>query len=228
MTSNDVLAWLEANRSREGVQSMAHYGIPNGNAFGIAVGALKKKAKALGADHRLALELWKTGKYEARVLAAEIADPAQLTEDDMDRWCADFDSWAICDHTCFSLFDKTPYAWTKVHEWAPRPEEFVRRAAFALIWALSVHDKTSPDAVFEEALSLIAGAPADDRPLVKKGVDMALRAIGKRNSALNEAARRTCATLIDAPEPSRQWIGRHALRELESEKVRARLRRKKT
>jgi 3-methyladenine DNA glycosylase AlkD len=226
MTVQDILDWLSETGTPEGVAGMARFGIPNDGAFGIPMGTLKKKAKAIGTDHRLALALWSTGHYEARILAAEIADPAAMTDAAMDAWCADFDNWAICDHTCFVLFDKTPFAWSQVYQWAQRDEEFVRRAAYALIWALSVHDKAAADTVFEEALSLIEDAPADDRPLVKKAVDMALRAIGKRNLALNAAARRTCARLMGAPEKSRQWIGRHALKELESEKVRARLERR--
>jgi len=223
MTVRDVLDWLSETGTPEGVAGMERFGIPNDRAFGIPMGALKTKAKAIGTDHALALALWQTGVYEARILAAEIADPSAMTDAMMDAWCADFDNWAICDHTCFVLFDKTADPWRKVGEWAPRPEEFVRRAAYALIWALSVHDKKAADAVFDEALLLIETAPADDRPLVKKAVDMALRAVGKRNLALNASARRTCALLMAAPERSRQWIGRHALKELESDKVQARL-----
>ncbi|WP_306117225.1 MULTISPECIES: DNA alkylation repair protein [unclassified Roseitalea] len=225
MTVDAILAWLAGNGTPEGLASMARYNIPGDNAFGIAMGDLKRKAKAIGRDHDLALALWDIGKYEARVLAAEIADPARLSEAVMDRWCADFDSWAICDHTCFVLFDRTPFAWAKVHEWAPREAEFVRRAAYALVWALSVHDKAAGDAAFEKALALIEAAPEDARPLVKKAVDMALRAVGKRNANLNASARRTCAVLMDADTPARRWIGRHALRELESAKVQERVNR---
>lgn len=226
MTVQDILDWLAKTGTPEGVAGMARFGIPNDHAFGIAMGALKTKARAIGTDHALALALWETGFYEARLLAAEIAEPGMLSETTMDDWCADFDNWAICDHTCFTLFDKTPFAWDKVDQWAGRGEEFVRRAAYALIWALSVHDKKAADAVFEQALVLIEAAPPDDRPLVKKAVDMALRAIGKRNPALNAAARRTCARLMAKPEKSLQWIGRHALKELESDKVQARLERR--
>ncbi len=225
MTVDDVLQWLAETGTEEGRAGMARYGIPNDNAFGIAMGVLKKKARAIGKDHALALQLWDTGFYEARILAAEIAEPDKVTEALMDRWCADFDSWAICDHVCFVLFDRTPFAWKKVHQWAGREEQFVRRAPYALIWALSVHDKKADDSVFLDALRLIENAPADDRPLVKKGVDMALRAIGKRNLRLNAAARQTCAVLMDAPGTSRQWIGRHALKELAGDKVQARFKR---
>ena len=226
MNVPDILAWLEETGTPEGRASMARYGIPSENAHGISMGTLKKKAKAIGRNHDLALALWGTGVYEARILAAEIADPAQMTEALMDRWCLDFDNWAICDHVCFVLFDRTPFAWKKVYQWAAREEEFVRRAPYAMIWALSVHDKKAPDAAFLDALTLIEQAPADNRPLVRKSVDMALRAIGKRNMALNAAAIESGRVLMAAPDKPRQWIGRHALRELEGEKVQARLKEK--
>lgn len=226
MNVPDILAWLDETGTPDRRASMARSGIPNGNAHGIFMGTLKKKAKVIGRNHQLALALWETGVYEARILASEIADPAQMTEALMDRWCLDFDSWAICDHVCFVLFDRTPFAWKKVYQWAAREEEFVRRAPYALIWALSVHDKKAQDAVFIDALTLIEQAPADDRPLVKKAVNMALRAIGKRNMALNAAAIQSARALMAAPEKPRQWIGRHALKELESEKVQMRLKKK--
>ena len=141
----------------------------------------------------------------------------------MDAWAHDFDSWAICDTTCFHLFDRTAHAWKKVPEWAASGEEFVRRAGYALVWALSVHDKSAPDDRFVEALGIIEAAEPDPRPLVKKAVDMALRATGKRNARLHAEAVAVASRLAEAGDADRSWIGRHALRELESEKVRARL-----
>jgi 3-methyladenine DNA glycosylase AlkD len=190
------------------------------------MGAMKTFAKGVGKDHELALDLWKTGSYEARTVAVHVADPAELTRAQMDVWVGDMDNWAICDTACVHLFDRTPFAWNAQPDWAASPGEFVRRAAFALVWALSVHDKTASDARFKGALRLIDEAASDDRTYVKKAVDMALRAIGKRNLTLNDAARATARDLASSEDRTRAWIGRHALRELESEKVRSRLEKK--
>ena len=59
----------------------------------------------------------------------------KVTAAQMDRWAGDFDNWGICDTVCFVLFDRTPHAWAKVEAWSGRPEEYVRRAAFALLAA---------------------------------------------------------------------------------------------
>jgi 3-methyladenine DNA glycosylase AlkD len=221
-TARDVLAWIRENADEDHREGLLRYNIPIERAEGIAMGDLKRYARRLGRSHALALELWETGRYEARTLAAFIDEPGGVTPAQMDRWAADFDSWAICDTVCFHLFDRTPFAWTKVREWAPREEEFVRRAAYSLIWGLSVHDKEAPDTVFLEGLRIIARGDSDPRPLVKKAVNMALRGVGKRNRGLNAAAVEVAHQLASEKAKDRAWIGRHALRELTSEKVRKR------
>src|SRR5262245_40358025 len=129
MESEEVLAWLRAKGSAEERARMSRVGIPNENAYGVPMGVLKAHARTIGRSHALAEALWAAGGYEARTLAALIDDPAQVSELQMDRWAGDFDSWAICDTTCFHLFDRTPWAWAKVEAWAGDPREFVKRAS---------------------------------------------------------------------------------------------------
>jgi 3-methyladenine DNA glycosylase AlkD len=210
-----VLTWLEQNATKETRAGMARFGIPSTKAFGVTVGALRSYAKKLGKDHALAQALWKSGWYEARMLAAFVDDPEQVTSQQMDRWAAEFDNWAICDTVCFALFDRTPHAWKKVHAWAGARAEFKKRAAFALLWALSVHDKQAPDRQFLDCLPLIEQGALDERDYVKKGVDMALRAMGKKpRPALREAVVALAMQLSESKEGARAWVGRHALREL--------------
>ena len=223
MITDHVLQWLKQNGTRATIEGMKRYGIPNEKAFGVPMGLMKKFAKTIGTDHQLAQALWKHGWYEARTLAVFLADPNKLTSNQMDNWVQQFDNWAICDTACFHLFDKTPYAWSKVPTWDASNQEFVRRAAYALVWALSVHDKQAGDAAFKEVLSIMERAKPDDRPLVNKAIDMALRAIGKRNKALNHAALSTAGLLACSGEKSRAWIGSHAARELAGRKVQEKL-----
>jgi 3-methyladenine DNA glycosylase AlkD len=192
---------------------MARYGIPSDNALGVTVADIRVLAKQLGHNHELAIALWKTGVYEARMLTAFIAEPARVTPAQMDRWCRDFDSWAICDTLCFHLFDRTPHAWRQIDKWARRPEEFVKRAAFALLASVALHDKKEADAPFIRSLSLIEQAAIDERNFVKKGVSWALRGIGKRNTALRATATRLAKRLAASPDAAARWVGRDALRE---------------
>jgi 3-methyladenine DNA glycosylase AlkD len=161
--------------------------------------------------------------HEARSLAALIDDPRQVTEEQMERWVADFDSWDVCDGCCGDLFDKTPFAHRKAVEWAGRDEEFVKRAGFALMAWLAVHDKKAPDEAFLAFLPVIARESGDGRNFVKKAVNWALRGIGKRNAALNAMAIQTAQEIQSMGSRPGRWIASDALRELTSDKVRERL-----
>lgn len=219
----EVLAWLKRHGTKRNRDGMARYAIPSKKAFGVSVGALRQLAKRLGPNHELAAALWKTGWYEARMLATFVDEPARVTPAQMDRWVRDFDNWAICDTACFALFDRTPHAWRKVTQWSSRREEFVRRTAFALLWSLSVHDKRAGDEAFIKGLRLIERAGTDERHFVKKAVNMALRAVGKRNAVLNAAAVEVAQRLAASPQAEPRWVGKDALRELTSPSVTRRL-----
>jgi 3-methyladenine DNA glycosylase AlkD len=211
---------LGTRRYRDG---LARYAIPSDKAFGVPVGVLHKLARRLGRNHELAAALWDTGWYEARMLAAFVEEPASVTAAQMDRWCRDFDNWAICDTACFHLFDRTPHAWRKVEQWSRRRGEFVRRAAFALLASLSVHDKQADDEPFAQGLLLVERAATDERNFVKKAVNWALRSIGKRNPALNTAAVAVAQRLSASLQTAARWVGKDALRELTSPAVTRRL-----
>ncbi|MDA1266602.1 MAG: DNA alkylation repair protein [Planctomycetota bacterium] len=219
----EALQWLESRGTRAQVKELERYGITATNPFGVRVGDLKQYAKQLGPDHELAQELWKTGRYEARMLATMVADPVRVSAAQMNGWTAEFDNWAIVDAACFHLFDRTKHAWKKVAQWSKAKPEFTKRTAFALLWSLSVHDKDAPNRSFLDGLKLIEAAANDERNFVKKAVNMALRATGKRNAALNLAAIKTAERLAKSEDAAARWVGGHALRELRSPAVRKRL-----
>jgi 3-methyladenine DNA glycosylase AlkD len=212
--ATDAIDALKQLGTRKGRDGMARYGLPSDKAFGVSVKDIQALAKRLGKDHRLAAALWTSGWHEARMLACYVDEPARVTSTQMDAWVRDFDNWGICDTVCFVLFDKTPHAWKKVEAWSKRREEYVKRAAFALLWGLTVHDKEAEDARFLRGLELIEVAATDERHYVKKAVNMALRATGKRNASLRAAALASARKLaLLTSEPAR-WTGRDALREL--------------
>ena len=226
MTNREVLAWLERRGSKRNRDGMARYAIVAPKAFGVSVGTLRQLGKKIGTSPALAADLWKTGWYEARMLAAFIDDPSKLTPAEMDRRAKAFDNWAICDTLCFHLFDKSPHAWKKIAQWRRSREEFVKRAAFALLASVAQHDKDAPDAPFLKSLAWIEAAADDDRNFVKKGVNWALRGIGERNKRLHAAAVKTAERLAASPLPSARWIGKDALRQWAKPAVRARLARR--
>lgn len=209
-----ALEWLKARSSRATLDGMARYAIPSDKAWGVAMKDIKALGRKLGRNQALAEALWETGVYEARMLASFVGDPATITRAQMDRWCRQFDNWAFCDAMCFNLFDRTPHAWDMVVTWSKRKCEFEKRTAFALLWSLTVHDKLAGDEKFVRGLALIEKAACDDRNFVKKAVNMALRATGKRNAALRAAAVKVARRLADSADPTARWVGRDAVREL--------------
>ncbi len=210
----DTLHALDRLRTPRDLANLARFGIAATNPLGVSMANIQKVARGIGRDHPLAAALWDTNIYEARLLTAYVDDPALVTPTQMDRWCREFDNWGVCDTLCFSLFDRTPHAWTRVSAWAPRRAEFVRRAAFALMASLAVHDKRAADRPFVERLPLIEAAATDERPLVQKGASWALRTTGRRNDALHEAALAVARRLAAAPDAGARWVGKDAVREL--------------
>jgi 3-methyladenine DNA glycosylase AlkD len=204
-------------------EMLTRYVITAPRAFGVSVGMLQQMARRIGRDHDLALALWETGWYEARMLTAYIGEPERVTAAQMDRWAKEFDNWAICDTLCFALWDRTPHAWKKVEQWSRRRDEFVKRAAFALLACLGLHDKRTGNAPFLRSLALIERAAQDDRNLEKKGVSWALRAVGRRNAALNGAAVELAGRLAESPDSAPRWIGKDVLRDIASPALRKRL-----
>jgi 3-methyladenine DNA glycosylase AlkD len=214
VTSRQVLATLRRMAKPRYKEGMARFAIPSDRAFGIPMGDLHKLAKRIGRDHALAEDLWTTGVYEARMVAAFVDEPAAVTPAQMDRWCDDFDNWATCDTVCFKLFDRTRHAFAKVRAWARRPGEFQKRAAFALLASIAAHDKKAPDAAFLKCLPLIERAARDERNFVKKGVSWALRGVGHRGPELHAAAVALARKLAASDEAAARWVGKDALRDL--------------
>jgi 3-methyladenine DNA glycosylase AlkD len=220
---NDVLHTLQTLGTPAYRAALARYAIPTERAFGVSVAAVREQARRLGCDHALAAALWHSGWHEARLLACFVDEPKLVGVAQMDRWCRDFDNWAVCDTACFALFDRTTQAWSRLEPWARLQPEFSKRAAFALLWALSRHDVLADDAAFVAGLQLVERHADDDRRFVRKAADMALRAVGKRNPALHAEALALAQRLAARDDRGARWIGRHALRELRSDAVITRL-----
>jgi 3-methyladenine DNA glycosylase AlkD len=212
--TKEAVDWLERNGSKAVRDGMARFNIPAGNAFGVSMGKIHGLAKKLGKDHELSLGLWETGQYEARLLAAYVGEPERVTPAQMDAWCKAFDSWAVVDTVCFALFGRSPQAWPRVKKWATRKGEFEKRAAYALMASLVLRDRESGDKPFLDGLRMIEKAAQDERNFVKKGVNWALRCIGKRNLALNAAAVATAKRLAESPDAAPRWVGKDALRDI--------------
>ncbi len=222
-TVAEILVMLREKANPEKIGGMASYGMTAESRLGVSVPDMRAIAKQVGKDHQVALELWDSGYAEAQIVAGMIADPNQLTEEQMDSWVVDLNSWDTCDQVCMNLFEKSPLALKKVRDWSQREEEFVKRAAYALIACLAWHDKRMDDQEFTDLFPIIKAGSTDNRNYVKKAVNWALRNIGKRNLKLNQAAIVLAQEIQQIDSRAARWISSDALRELQSEKVHQRL-----
>lgn len=223
-----VLRALEKGGSKKFRDEMGpRYGLFVEQAWGTPMAQIKAIAKPIGKDHALAQKLWDSGWYEARLLASIVDDPALVTPAQMDRWRRDFDNWGVTDTVCFNLFDRTPHALAKVHQWAKLNDEFGRRAGFALLACVSLHRSKMSDADLLECLALIEAASTDARNFVKKGVNWALRAMGGRNLKLNAACVALARKLAASEDATARWVGKDALRALTGAAMAKRLNRRR-
>jgi 3-methyladenine DNA glycosylase AlkD len=224
MQYDEIVQFIVSHANPEAVAGMARYGINPANTYGMSVPDLRQLARRCGRDHVLAQQLWASGIHEARLLAGLVDDPALVGEAQLEAWAAEIDSWDVCDGCCNNLFVKTPWAYPKAAAWSSRPEEFVKRAGFVLMACLAVHDKKAADHAFLGFLVIIRREAADPRNFVKKAVNWALRQIGKRNLALNQAAVETALAIQQSEAKAARWVAADALRELTSDRIQQKLR----
>lgn len=223
MNAREVIAHLESISDRSRLEGMSRYGIEVEHAIGVSMPKMRAYAKTIGRDHHLAMDLWDSGVHEARIMASLLADPELLTEEEMERWVRDLDSWDLCDQCCSNLFRRSPHAFRKALEWSGREEEFQKRAGFATMAALAVHGKGMSERDLQLLLEAVVRESHDDRNFVRKAVNWALRQVGKRDLVSNAMAIAAAERILAKGDRTSRWVAYDALRELRSEAVRERL-----
>lgn len=209
-----ALTWLERRATKRTRDGMARFGIPSTHALGVPVGTIRQLGRQLGRDHDLAGALWRTGCYEARLLAAFVGEPACVTATEMDRWCRDFDNWAVCDTVTFHLWDRAAPSLGRIAVWSKRRAEFERRAAFALLACVALRNREVADDDLARFLPLVERAAKDGRNFVGKAISWALRSLGRRGAALRDKCVALAERLAVSADAAERWVGKDALRDL--------------
>lgn len=164
MTVDQIIDLLRAQADPDKIAyKEAKFGIVSHNALGIYQAELNEIAKKVPKDDFIALALFDSHIYEARLLCSKIFDPKNLTEALMDKWTETFDNWEICDSFCMGLFAKSKFAVPKAIEWSNRMETFVKRAGFTTMAAYCTADKVSTNETFQQFFPLIKRACTDER-----------------------------------------------------------------
>jgi 3-methyladenine DNA glycosylase AlkD len=210
---SEVLARLDSLADPAVKASQGRFGIQVDRSLGISLYTLREIAKGIQ-DHALAIGLWETGIHEARLLAAMVEEVDQVTREQCEKWGREFNSWDICDNVTDDVFIHTPFVMELITSWATRDEEFVKRAAFAMIAEITIHRKEIPDSAIMDLYPLIANASVDERNFVKKAVSWALRNIGKNRAGLRKSVRDLAEVLMQSDSKSARWVARDTLNEL--------------
>ncbi|MBR9922990.1 MAG: DNA alkylation repair protein [Bacteroidetes bacterium] len=215
MTLKTVISRLEAFAERPYKEKMSHFGIDNSQAIGVRLPHIRQIAKEIKTDHLLALQLWKLGKHETRLLASMIADPKQGSPEEMEAWVGEIYSWDLCDQLCSNYWVHCEYWYQKAAEWVDREEEYVKRAGFVLIVAGLIKRKKLPDETFRPALAWMEKEAGDTRNFVAKAINWLLREMGKRRPSLRQEVFALAERLTRSDVSKTRWIGQNALAEFQ-------------
>ncbi|MDP8226918.1 MAG: DNA alkylation repair protein [Candidatus Celaenobacter polaris] len=223
MIVHEIIEELKRASDKDAIEGMKRFGITPKHTYGVKIPILRQIAKQTGRDHKLAQALWKINTRETRILTSMIEEPNYVSEKEMEKYISEFNYWEICDQFCMNLFEKLPYAYEKATELAQREDEFAKRTGFVMMARLVVSDKKAPNEKFDQFFSFIYHASTDPRNMVKKAVNWALRQIGKRNKTLHKKAIDIAEKIFQIDNPTAHWIAQDALRELNSENIKKRL-----
>jgi 3-methyladenine DNA glycosylase AlkD len=215
MNVSEVIEQLKQNSDAKYLEGMKRFGVDNSKALGVSLPQIRKLAKSIKKDHQLALDLWDSGIHECRVMASLVDDPKRVTQQQMDKWVADFYSWDVCDQVCGNLFDRTEFAVDKALEWSKSEKEYIKRAGFVLMAEFAVHNKKAGNEDFLQFFPIIEREAWDDRNFVKKAVNWSLRQIGKRNKDLHKIAIDCANRIAQQESKAAKWIAKDALNEFD-------------
>ena len=88
MTKREVMALLNDNRNDRGMEHWKRLGPEKSGAlksYGIGLSQLRKLARQIGCDHKLAQQLWKSDVYDAKIIGLLVDDPKQLTREQVEQ-----------------------------------------------------------------------------------------------------------------------------------------------
>jgi 3-methyladenine DNA glycosylase AlkD len=200
MNKTQVMALLKENRNERGMQHWTKREAPKNNlkSFGIGLTQLRKLAKQVGRDHKLAQQLWKSNVYDAKVIGLLIDDPKQLTREQAETQVEQLEGGMLAHvfASCDATLAKSEFAFELAHEWMDSEDEIRRRCGYGLLYELSKKNpKGMDDAYLLDRIAHIQNTIDDESMWVRMAMGGALMGIGKRNKKLNKAAVRAAKAI---------------------------------
>ena len=188
MKLKEVLQLLQANKNERGIAHWARLGDGTMKSFGLGVTQLRQLGKKIGKDHKLALELWESDYYDARIIATIVDDPKLVTPRQVDSQIKGSMFWMLAYAYCGNLLSRTTFAAEKAGLWVKSKDDLLRRCGYLLLYELAKTDPSWADSYFEPFLATIAKKLQSEENFVKDAMNNALFAIGRRSAPLNKRA----------------------------------------
>lgn len=131
MTQKEVLAKFKSLKN----EKMFAHNLKNGagkNQFGVKLGDIRTVADTIKSDHVLALDLWKTGNVEARLLATLIIKPKQLSAQELDEMVQSIDFVQEADWLNSYVVKDHPQRESLREQWMNSDNPWAARAGWSL------------------------------------------------------------------------------------------------
>jgi 3-methyladenine DNA glycosylase AlkD len=192
-TKSQVIAELKESRDERGIAHWTKLGSRTHGlkSYGIGLTQLRRLAKKIGRDRKLARELWNSDVYDAKVIGLLIDDPKQMTreqaEDQVDHLQGGMLAHVFA--SCDATLAKTPFAFELCRAWIESDDHVRRRCGYALLYELSKKNVRGMDAEFlMDQIAHIEESIHDQEMWVREAMSAALLGIGKRDQRLNRRA----------------------------------------
>ncbi len=194
MNTTDVLTLLEENKNERGIANWNKLDPEKRRlkSFGIGLTQLRKLAKKIGRNHELALDLWRSDYYDAKVISLLIDDPKQITPEQAETQVEELDGGHLAHvfSSCDATLAKTSFTREIADKWMVSEDPVRRSCGYGLLYELSKSKKKSaPDnGYFLGKINQIKSSFAKESTPVKMSIGGALMGMGMRNRELNQAA----------------------------------------
>ena len=194
LTLDEAMAALEAAGTEQTRKTYRRHGAGE-PLFGVKFGDLRPLSKEIGTDHALAEQLWASGNTDARLLACMVADPAEVSEDELDTWLADIDTYFLVDTFVAEIASKTPGRLERAQRWIASDRDRSAQAGWDRMNYVALSDEDVPDGLFEAQLALLAERLESYGNWTRRSASNTITGIGLRIDELEAAARVTAAEM---------------------------------
>ena len=192
MNKSTVVAFLKKNQDPRGIEHWNNRNQTALKSYGIGLTILRKYAKSVGRDAKLAKSLWNSNIYEMKIISILIDDPKTMTLEQAEAQVEELKGGHLAHvfSSCGAPLAKTPFVVELADKWINSKDTMRRSCGYGLLYEISKNKKkTAPDEAY-----FLAHVADIDKKRKKASIPIlmsmagALLGMGKRTKKLNKAA----------------------------------------